>query len=148
MDLTIVDDSPNDFITLTDAESSRKITESDGLFKKHESELIAAATGILISFTRVPDMKKQPTSLKREPLAISIDVINRQLQNDSRPITSIDFGRNIVVSPDPKKDFFSTTRRCESSEIFISQSDSHSEKLFEQISSTESGIENRLSPLP
>jgi hypothetical protein len=146
--LTLVNDRPNDLIALSEQQSSNKIPESDTHFEKQDSSIVMTDLGILNSFTRVPDITKPPISRKLDAPEMSIDASNRQLRNDSRPIVFSDFGRNIVFNPDPKNDFFSITRRRDVSEIFTSQSESHSEKLFEQICSTQSGIEICSSPLP
>jgi hypothetical protein len=147
IDWTLVDDRPSDVIALSEEQFSNQIPESDTQFEKQDASIVVTDPGILSSFTRVPEITKPPTSRKLDAPEMSTDTSNRQLPNDPRPIVSSDFGRNIILNPDPKNDFFSSTRRRDVSVIFTSQSESHSEKLFEQICSTQSGIEICSSPL-
>jgi hypothetical protein len=133
-------------IAISEEQPSNQILESDTHFEKQDSSIVVTDPGIQTSFTIVPEITNPPTSRKLEAPAMLIDASTRQLLNDSRSIVSSNFGINIVLNPDLKNDFFSITRRRDASEILTSQTESHSEKLFEQISSTQSGIEISSSP--
>jgi hypothetical protein len=134
-------------IAISEEQPSNQILESDRHGEKQDSSIVLADPGIRTSFTIVPEITNPPTSRKLEAPAMLIDASTRQLRNDSRTIVSSGFGRNIVFNPDLKNDFFSITRRRDASEILTSQSESHSEKLFEQMSSAQSGIEISSGPL-
>jgi hypothetical protein len=124
------------------------ISQSTLHFEKLFDSIVRTESGILILLTHVPDNATETNSVRPLSSGITIDVKSRQFPNARFPMIFIDAGSLIDVKPDPKNAFFLIMRRFDDSSIVISQSESHSEKLFNPSDSTDLGSENLSSPLP